>query len=142
MIRHLARLRQENVATVARDISILVAHRHPEVRSAALSALFVTGRHRELRELAVKALRLDTDESVRATAAFAIAATSSGESQGFDVRILLPILRNPEESLEVRRAVYEALQIIFRRTDFPDATEDFNPERDVDWLWIAQVEVQ
>lgn len=125
---------------MAHEIAALTTHYHSEVRSAALTALFVTGRICEMRPLAVNAFTSDCEESVRATAAFAIAATSSDDSRLVDVQTLLPAVKSAEEPPEVRRAAYEALLIIFRRSDFPDPVEDFNPASDIDWPWIAQLE--
>jgi hypothetical protein len=140
LIRALCAADRDDVVRSAGRIAPLIEHWAPEVRAEALSALFVIGRSEEYRSRALRALSRDADEGVRAKAAYAVAATSNDGTLSDDVRLLLRALQNERESPEVRRAVYEALLLIFKRAEFPDPLEDFNPETDVDWIWINEIE--
>ena len=140
LIRSLCDAKSEEVSEFASAIVGLLGHTAPEVRAEALSALFVTGRIIEHRSILVAALSRDGDEGVRAKAAYGIAATSSEDTFRYDVQLLVRALRNGYESSEVRRAVYEALLLLFHRPDFPDALDEFNADVQVDWDWIAEIE--
>lgn len=141
LIRALAALAREDAQYEVSAILPLVDHPAPEVRAEALSALLVTGRMEEHRALAIRALSRDGDEGVRARAAYAIAATAEESTVSTDLNLLLRALRNTNEASDVRRASYEAIQLMFHRTDFPDALEDFEPDVDVDWSWIEELEL-
>jgi HEAT repeat protein len=125
----------------ATAITGLLEHSAPEVRAEALSALLVTGRLAEHRHNAVRALSRDADESVRAKAAYGIAATADEHSLREDLALLVRVLRNEHETPEVHRAAYEGLLLIFHRPDFPDSLEQFDSGRDVDWDWIRELEL-
>jgi HEAT repeat protein len=142
LIRALCAVGREDAVRNAPEILTLLGHPVPEVRAEALTAMFVTGRLVQHRSAALRALSRDADEGVRAKAAYAIAATASDETLHDDMPLLLRALRNEHEVPEVRRAAYEALLLIFRHPEFPDSLEEFDPQVNVDWVWVRQLELR
>ncbi len=102
--------------------------------------LFVRGRCTELRGIAARALSRDADEGVRAAAALGLAATSEAVTLSDDVALLIRALRNEYETQEVRRSAYEALLLMFHRSNFPSSLNEFDPATQVDWYWIENLE--
>lgn len=138
LIRALGQLQREDVEFVAPEVVSLLSHPEPDVRSAALSAVFVLWHLDDRRGRATEMLRTDRHAEVRASAAYAVAATSSESTRREDAMMLLRALENTNEDREVRRAAYEGLLLLFGRPDFPDAISEFDPSAHVDWDWIAE----
>ncbi len=141
LIRRLGRLRHDEVAARADALRALLAHAAPEVRAEALGALFVVGRMHRWRAAAAMLLREDADVYVRSKAALALAATSEPDTRASDIRCLSAVVRDEREDAEVRRTAYEGLLVMFRRPDFPSDLRPFDPRRDVDWSWVAELEL-
>lgn len=136
LIERLYRLQPEEARVGAAEIVDLLHHPDVDVRVAAMSALFVTGKVGAHRGLALRALSRAKDETERAKAAMAISATSDADTRTEDIALLIRALRNELETSEVRRSAYEALLLLHGRDDFPDSLKDFDPAVDVDWIWI------
>ena len=141
LIRGLCALDRDEVRRLRTTILALAHHSVPEVRAEALNALFVTGHLREDRGIALRALTNDSEENVRARAAYAVAATTDDNNLNTDLQRLLTSLRNEAETSEVKRASYEALLLMLRRPDFPDSLEEFDSAIHVDWEWIEEIEL-
>lgn len=118
----------------------LLSHHEPDVRVAALGVLFVEWKDSTHRSLAIDLLEHDANDEVRAAAAYAVAGTTTEETQRGDTRLFVSALE-ADASSEVQRAAYEGLLIMFRRPDFPDALADFDSEKAVDWAWIEEVKL-
>jgi vesicle coat complex subunit len=139
LIRALGRLARDDSESLASSVLPLLAHAEPDVRSEALSAVFVLWRLDEHREQAKRMLEADRHAEVRARAAYAIAATSNEQTRRTDALLLLNKIESPNEDAEVRRAAYEALMLLFGRGDLPDAVKDFVPEEQIDWAWLSEL---
>lgn len=118
----------------------LIDYEDPVVREEAISLLYVRWSDKKSRVRLVTVLRDDDDFGVRTRAAFALACISDHATRAEDVSILSRLLRDRAEDPETRRAAYEGLLLIAGRHDFPEKTSHFDPERDVDWGWVAQLE--
>lgn len=139
-IRRMIALSRSEIAENVDAIVALTHHGAPEVRSEAVSALFVRGKRYELHALAARTLSRDADEGVRAAAALGLAAISSPATRIEDTKLLLRAVRNTHESGEVRRCAYEALLLMYARTDFPSSLTVFDPSEHIDWGWLEGVE--
>jgi hypothetical protein len=139
LIRALGRLTREDAESLGPSVLPLLAHPEPDVRSAAVSAVFVQWRLDEYRDQAIRMFESDRHAEVRAAAAYAISATSGEDTRRADAFLLLGAIENGKEDTEVRRAAYVALMLLFRRADFPDTVEDFVPEERIDWAWINEL---
>lgn len=139
LIRALGQLQREDSESLASSVLPLLGHPEPDVRSEALSAVFVLWRLTGHRDQAKHLLQSDRHAEVRARAAYAIASTADEETRRDDALLLVKKVEDGQESPEVRRAAYDALMLLFGRGDFPDAVREFAPERDVDWAWISEL---
>jgi HEAT repeat protein len=146
VLRALYRIGKEPVPELRDAILHLLEHDDADIREEALRILLTRWKDREVRPKAISALQSDPAPNVRSAAAFAISATASDSSRSTDTRILLNVLRNETEDLNVRGAAYDALLILHRQTGeaggkwpFPTKRRDFDPERDVDWLWVQRL---
>lgn len=139
LIAALGSLRREDAASLAPFVMPLLTHPEPDVRSEAVNVVFVVWRLSEHRDLARRLFTTDRHEVVRTRAAYALAATSTDETLRDDVQILVNVLLDDRQSLELRRAAYEGLLLLFRRPGFPDSLAQFDPKSDVDWEWIGEI---
>jgi len=139
LIEAMGRLRRVDASSHAMHVLPLLNHPEPDVRSAAISTVFVLWRMTEQRHVAVQLLQRDRHDEVRSASAFAIAAISSDATRRDDVRLLLAIVDNEAESIELRRSAYEGLLLLFQRPDFPNALGAFDPVHDVDWQWVKEL---
>jgi hypothetical protein len=126
-------------------IFALLDHLDADVREEALRVLVTHWKDNGARPIAFEALASDPAPSVRSAAAFAVAASANEATRAADTRRLVRALRQEGEDLEVRAAAYDALLILHRRTaeggrwPFPSTKKDFEPEQDVDWVWISSL---
>lgn len=139
LIEEMGRLRPEDVSSHSMHVLPLLNHPEPDVRSAAISTVFVLWRMNEHRKVAVELMQRDRHEEVRSAAVYAVAAISSEITRREDVRLLLDIVDNEAESAELRRSAYEGLMLLLQRRDFPDALQAFDPVHDVDWQWVEEL---
>ncbi|HYW13390.1 MAG TPA: HEAT repeat domain-containing protein [Longimicrobium sp.] len=127
-------------------VANLCDHSDPDVREEALRILATRWKDAEGRRIAVVALQADPAANVQSAAAIAVAVTSDPSTCADDTRVLLAVLRNAGIDPDVRGAAYDALVILHRRGagsgiwPFPTKQRPFDPDRDVDWQWIGELE--
>lgn len=141
LIFALAELREIDAARHASRVAALVEHPNEEVRHEALRVLCLQWQIPGYHDLAVRLLQLDPSEDVQCIAAFATVATSTADTLDRDVRVLLEALDRGLDAPELARAAYASLLLLLKRQDAetPDAVADFDPDTDVDWVWVASV---
>lgn len=133
-------LRREELNDLRDKLRNLLQHDDPDVRVHAVRRLFVHLEDTEYRGHAIAAVRSDPEPSVRRAAAFAVASTSSAESQIDDQRVLLHVLLNEDETSFVRGAAYEGLLLMHGRRDFPPVNREIDFLRDIDWQWVGSLQ--
>lgn len=139
LVDALLRIRREDLPSLRDSLVPLTEHEDQDVRTHALRRLFVHLQDQNHRDIAVRAVTEDPDSHVRRAAAFAVAATSTRQTRGEDIRVLIERLLDEVEDIHVRGAAYEALLLISERQPFPPLNRTFDPGRDVDWQWIDQI---
>lgn len=121
------------------QLRALLAHDDEDVRVHSARALFVTLKEANAHTAALDCLTHDPSAKVRRVAAFGVAATSTSQTRDIDTRVLVQTVLQSGESPRVRGAAYEALLILYHRTDFPPVKREIDLDRDVDWQWIREL---
>src|ERR1700741_2539767 len=121
-------------------IASLLEHDDPVVREEAIGLLLVRWADVRYRARALSLLASDTDFGVRSSAVMGLASVSTPATRKEDLQFLLQVLRDPAEDLSTRRAAYDWLLLLGGRRDFPSLQRNFDPERDVDWEWLATLD--
>lgn len=134
LIDNLWRARREGRRDLHAAVAALLGYEDPVVREDAVWLLCITWADGRYRDRLTALLGEDDDFGVRGRAAFALACVSGPETRGEDVAILSGMLRDPSEDRLARRAAHEGLLLLGGRRDFPAR---FDPDRDVDWDWVA-----
>lgn len=146
LLSALYRLGAEPVPELRPALQALCDHPDPDVREEALRILATRWKAPEGRSRAIAALDGDTAHTVRSAAAIALAATSDAPTRADDTRRLLAILHDTGMDPDVRGAAYDALVILHRKGaasgkwPFPTKRRAFDPNQDVDWNWVTEIE--
>lgn len=140
LIKALGKLTKEDRTETRAQVFELCRHYDEDVRDEALRVLAVQWKDWSAHGLSVNALRSDLSPQVSSTGAYGVAATSRPETRQEDLIALLEVLLDDARASEVRGAAYDAILILYRRPSFPTKARPFEPEKDVDWDWIRQLQ--
>jgi hypothetical protein len=133
----LALLSHDDRAQYQCSVEALLEHSDPDVRQEAIRILFMLWKARELHEFALAAFLHDAEPEVRASASYAVTASSSSATHQRDVNAFLSVLLDERQPTFVRGTAYDALLILHKRPHFPSMLREFEPSTDVDWVWIS-----
>lgn len=104
LMRSLIRAEPGQLAELRDAVVRLLEHEDEFVREEAVRKLYVHWQDRMARDRVVELFRLDSDDSVRRTAAFGVASTSTSGMRVEDTRLLLGVFLDESQPLDVRGA--------------------------------------
>lgn len=139
LLTNLYRVSDEPDENLREPIARLLDHSDPDIREEAIRILSVQWKLQEYRDAVLNALRHDPQSAVRGQAAIGLSAVTTEVSRREDTEVLLDIVCDDSEELELRRAAYVGLLILYRKKRFPPANRPFEPDEHVDWIWIRKL---
>ena len=140
LLRAIARFPESSATEVATAMRSLLMHSDADVREEVLRRVAVHWRHIAFRNDCVSALRSDPSESVRATAAYGLAALSTSETRTSDLLSLLAVIKDSALDGALRLAAYDAALLITGRRPLPQIEPDPNASAMIEWTLVRDIE--
>ena len=139
LVQSLSRVTLDQRDELQDAVEKLLAHDDSDVREEAVRILGVLWKVHDAHARLLDTLLYDPEAEVRGAASYAVVATSLPETRKRDVEALLGIVRDETQPPFVRGAAYDGLLILHQRRQFPKMTREFQPQKDVDWNWVASI---
>ena len=136
LLRALGAVRDEQRNELLEAVQALLGHEDPDVRQEALRWLAVRWRALSVRGEVERFLAKSENEELRTTAVYALASLSTEPTRAWDTELLVGMVRDITEDGEIRRAAYEALCILYKRSQLPPINKGFDVDREADWRWL------
>ncbi|GCE11719.1 HEAT repeat domain-containing protein [Tengunoibacter tsumagoiensis] len=121
------------------DLESYLSHSDPLVRAASLQNLcFYYNRENEYVPTAISFLLHDPDADCRSKGARMLSYLKKNMHDNAILRLLAPIVRNPEESFFVRKDAYGAMRSIesYSEDELTDISTDNDLEKKIDWNFV------
>lgn len=139
LLQSLGKIEEGQLTELGTAVRQLLQHDDPDVVQEALRWTVLRWRMIDLHDDVLNLIRTTEDEELKTTALYALAHTSSATTRLDDTRTLLTVVRASEVDPEVRRAAYEAILLMYGRTDIPPVNRSFNVDLQADWAWLSSI---